>query len=61
MHANGASFFIVVHVHLFRGFLRPWMGVGILKVPANRAQVAAALVQSDANDVSSVVQKLEME
>ena len=30
--------------------LRSWMYVGSLKVPANRAQVAAALAQDDANN-----------
>ncbi|CAK9880792.1 unnamed protein product [Sphagnum jensenii] len=38
-----------------------WMNVGILKVPANRTQVAATLGQDDANNVESVVQELEEE
>ena len=41
--------------------LRSWMCAGILKVPANRAQAAAAIVQSGANDFQFVVQQLEME
>jgi hypothetical protein len=41
--------------------LRSWMNVGILKVPANRAQATAALGQDGANNVESVVQELEEE
>ena len=36
------------------------MDAGILKVPANWKQAVAALVQSGANDMQSVVQQLEM-
>jgi hypothetical protein len=35
--------------------LRSWMNVGNLKMPANRAQAAAALGQDSANNVESVV------
>ncbi len=41
--------------------LRSWMNVGILKVPANRAQATAALGQDGTNNVESVVQELEEE
>jgi hypothetical protein len=41
--------------------LRSWMNAGILKVPANRAQAAAALGQDGTNNVESVVQELEEE
>ncbi len=41
--------------------LRSWMNAGILKVPANRAQAAAALGQDGANNVELVVQELEEE
>ena len=61
MHANGASFRIIVYIHIFKGFLCSWMGAGILKVPAKRSQEAAALVQSGSNDVQSVIRQLEME
>jgi hypothetical protein len=37
------------------------MNAGILKVPANRAQAAAALGQDGANNMESVVQELEEE
>jgi len=37
------------------------MNAGILKVPANQAQVTAALGQDDTNNVESVVQELEEE
>jgi hypothetical protein len=37
------------------------MNAGILKVPPNRRQAAAALGQDDTNNVESVVQKLEEE
>ena len=53
--------FIVVPVHIFRSFMRSWMGAGVTQVPVNRAQALAALVQSGANDVQSVVAQLEME
>ncbi|CAM6015769.1 unnamed protein product [Sphagnum balticum] len=41
--------------------LRSWMNAGILKVPVNRAQAAAALGQDSANNVESVIQELEEE
>jgi len=41
--------------------MRSWMNVGILKMPANRAQVVTALGQDGANNVESVVQELEEE
>ena len=41
--------------------MRSWMGAGILKVAANRAQAPAALVQSSTNGVQSVVAQLEIE
>ena len=53
--------FIVVYLHILRVLVRSWMGTSILKVPVNRMQVAAALVQSSANDVQPIVQHLEME
>ncbi len=37
------------------------MNAGILKVPANRAQAAAALGQDNTNNVESIVQELEEE
>jgi len=37
------------------------MNAGILKVPTNRAQAAAALGQDGANNVESIVQELEEE
>ncbi len=38
-----------------------WMNVGILKVPANRAQAMATLRQDGTNNVELVVQELEEE
>ncbi|CAK9876845.1 unnamed protein product [Sphagnum jensenii] len=41
--------------------LHSWMNVNILKVPANRTQVAAALRQDGTNNMESVIQELEEE
>jgi hypothetical protein len=38
-----------------------WMNVGILKVPANRAQAMATLRQDGTNNVELVIQELEEE